>query len=182
MTATRTGGNAGFRCEPCTGRCHQLGLAPVGGDILFIEAIRTPGTGRLILTGLREVMRERPQAALSVVKNRAGDFGVGPLASTRVTFTCTSRRGPSPRMAECRCGHVRDQFARFGVTGWRDQGEGGSRFARRHPTCDVAGPQDFEDIPEEVHSGMSFVDTVDAAVAAALEPAAPASKTRATRV
>src|SRR5215510_12119535 len=49
-----------------------LAWTPVGGDILFIEATRTPGSGKLILTGqLCEVMRESAQAALSVVKNRA---------------------------------------------------------------------------------------------------------------
>ena len=50
-----------------------LAWTPVGGDILFIEATRMPGRGRLILTGqLGEVMRESAQAALSLVKSRAG--------------------------------------------------------------------------------------------------------------
>ena len=54
-----------------------LAWTPVGGDILFIEATRTPGSGRLILTGqLGEVMRESAQAALSVVKSRAADFDI----------------------------------------------------------------------------------------------------------
>ena len=36
-----------------------LAWTPVGGDILFIEATRAPGSGKLILTGqLGEVMRE----------------------------------------------------------------------------------------------------------------------------
>ncbi len=49
-----------------------LAWTPVGGDILFIEATRSPGSGKLILTGqLGEVMRESAQAALSLVKNRA---------------------------------------------------------------------------------------------------------------
>src|ERR1700730_5367695 len=49
-----------------------LAWTPVGGDILFIEATRMPGSGRLILTGqLGEVMKESAQAALSIVKNRA---------------------------------------------------------------------------------------------------------------
>ena len=43
-----------------------------GGDILFIEATRMPGNGRLILTGqLGDVMKESAQAALSLVKSRA---------------------------------------------------------------------------------------------------------------
>ena len=49
-----------------------LAWTPVGGDILFIEAARTPGSGRLILTGqLGDVMKESAQAALSLVKARS---------------------------------------------------------------------------------------------------------------
>ena len=54
-----------------------LAWTPVGGDILFIEATRVGGSGRLILTGqLGEVMRESAQAALSIVKNRATSLGI----------------------------------------------------------------------------------------------------------
>ena len=49
-----------------------LAWTPVGGDILFIEASRTAGSGRLILTGqLGDVMKESAQAALTLVKSRA---------------------------------------------------------------------------------------------------------------
>ena len=49
-----------------------LAWTPVGGDILFIEASRIAGTGRLILTGqLGDVMKESAQAALTLVKSRA---------------------------------------------------------------------------------------------------------------
>ncbi|HVZ52891.1 MAG TPA: endopeptidase La, partial [Pseudolabrys sp.] len=49
-----------------------LAWTPVGGDILFIEATRVHGHGKLILTGqLGDVMKESAQAALSIVKNRA---------------------------------------------------------------------------------------------------------------
>ncbi|MBI5802911.1 MAG: endopeptidase La [Verrucomicrobia bacterium] len=51
-----------------------VGLAwtPVGGDILFIEATRMTGTGKLILTGsLGDVMKESAQAALSYLRAQA---------------------------------------------------------------------------------------------------------------
>jgi ATP-dependent Lon protease len=49
-----------------------LAWTPMGGDILFIEATRVPGSGRLILTGqLGDVMKESAQAALSLVKSKA---------------------------------------------------------------------------------------------------------------
>jgi ATP-dependent Lon protease len=53
-----------------------LAWTPVGGDILFIEATRIPGSGRLILTGqLGDVMKESAQAALSLVKSQASRLG-----------------------------------------------------------------------------------------------------------
>mgnify|MGYP006281003597 CR=1 FL=1 len=56
-----------------------LAWTPVGGDILFIEAARMPGHGKLILTGqLGDVMKESAQAALSLVKARCGELGIDP--------------------------------------------------------------------------------------------------------
>lgn len=54
-----------------------LAWTPAGGDILFIEASRVPGSGKLILTGqLGEVMKESAQAALSLVKAKLRDLGI----------------------------------------------------------------------------------------------------------
>ena len=54
-----------------------LAWTPVGGDILFIEASASRGTGRMRLTGkLGDVMRESAQAALSWVKANADDLGI----------------------------------------------------------------------------------------------------------
>ena len=56
-----------------------LGLAwtPVGGDILFIEATRMPGTGRLTLTGsLGDVMKESAQTALSYLRSQSSPLNL----------------------------------------------------------------------------------------------------------
>lgn len=54
-----------------------LAWTPVGGDILFIEAAVSRGSGRMILTGqLGDVMKESAQAALSYVKGNADDWGI----------------------------------------------------------------------------------------------------------
>jgi ATP-dependent Lon protease len=56
-----------------------LAWTRVGGDILFIEATRTDGAGRLILTGqLGDVMKESAQAALTLVKSRTASLGLSP--------------------------------------------------------------------------------------------------------
>ncbi len=54
-----------------------LAWTEVGGDTLIIEALRTPGKGKVISTGkLGVVMQESVQAALSYVRGRAEDFGI----------------------------------------------------------------------------------------------------------
>jgi ATP-dependent Lon protease len=56
-----------------------LAWTPVGGDILFVEATKIPGEGRLHLTGqLGEVMKESAQAAWSLIKSRAQALGIEP--------------------------------------------------------------------------------------------------------
>jgi len=61
----------------------QIGVATglawtaVGGDILFIEALRMKGKGNLSLTGqLGEVMKESAQAAYSYAKSRAKELEI----------------------------------------------------------------------------------------------------------
>jgi ATP-dependent Lon protease len=65
------------------GRAPEVGVAtglawtPVGGDIMFIEAIRMPGKGQITLTGqLGDVMKESAQAAWSLLRARAGALGI----------------------------------------------------------------------------------------------------------
>ncbi|MFC1513871.1 endopeptidase La [candidate division KSB1 bacterium] len=55
-----------------TGVATGLAWTPVGGDILFIEATKMPGKGKLQITGkIGDVMRESAEAALSFVKSKA---------------------------------------------------------------------------------------------------------------
>jgi len=65
------------------GRAPEIGVAtglawtPVGGDIMFIEAIRMPGKGQITLTGqLGDVMKESAQAAWSLLRARASALGI----------------------------------------------------------------------------------------------------------
>ena len=56
--------------QPRAGVVTGLAWTPVGGDILYIETMLTPGKGELILTGqLGDVMKESARIALSLVKS-----------------------------------------------------------------------------------------------------------------
>ena len=71
------------------GRAPEVGVAtglawtPVGGDIMFIEAIQMPGKGQITLTGqLGDVMKESAQAAWSLLRARAAGLGIPPESFT----------------------------------------------------------------------------------------------------
>jgi len=83
-----------------------LAWTPVGGDILFIEATRMPGNGKLILTGqLGDVMKESAQAAHSLVKARSESLGIAPELLEKsdihvhVPAGATPKDGPSAGVA-----------------------------------------------------------------------------------
>jgi ATP-dependent Lon protease len=60
-----------------TGVSTGLAWTSVGGEILFIEATRMFGTGKLQLTGqLGDVMKESAHAALSYVRTNAEKYGI----------------------------------------------------------------------------------------------------------
>lgn len=66
-----------------TGESDRLGVTTglvwtdAGGDIIFVEAAKMKGSGKLILTGsLGNVMRESAQAALSYIRSNASVFNI----------------------------------------------------------------------------------------------------------
>jgi ATP-dependent Lon protease len=77
-----------------------LAWTSVGGDILFIEASRTPGTGKLILTGqLGDVMKESAQAALTLAKVLTGETLEKTDIHVHVPAGATPKDGPSAGVA-----------------------------------------------------------------------------------
>jgi ATP-dependent Lon protease len=183
-----------------------LAWTPVGGDILFIEATRIPGGGRLILTGqLGEVMRESAQAALSIVKNRAASIGIdeGRLGKSDIHIHIPAgaipKDGPSAGVAMFLAlvsllteRTVRNDTAMTGeislrglvlpVGGIKEKIIAAHRAGIKRVMLPARNRKDFEDIPEEVRGELEFVwlERVDEAIAAALEPkveSVPESKT-----
>src|SRR4029079_11239280 len=54
-----------------------LRVAGVGGDVLFVEAASTAGSGGLVLTGqLGDVMKESARIALTYIKSHAPQFAI----------------------------------------------------------------------------------------------------------
>jgi len=171
-----------------------LAWTPVGGDILFIEATRTPGGGRLILTGqLGEVMRESAQAALSVVKNRAAAFGIdaarfeksdihvhvpagatpkdGPSAGVAMFMALVSLMSDRPvRSDTAMTGEISLRGLVLPVGGIKEKVVAAARAGIERVMLPARNRRDFEDIPDEVRKTMEFVwlETVDDAVASAL--------------
>ncbi len=75
-----------------------LAWTSAGGDILFVEASRNSGSGKLILTGqLGDVMKESAQAALTLVKSRAKKFGMDPTSFEKMDVHVHVPAGAIPK-------------------------------------------------------------------------------------
>jgi ATP-dependent Lon protease len=172
-----------------------LAWTPVGGDILFIEATRVPGSGRLILTGqLGEVMRESAQAALSIVKNRAEALGIDPARFEKadihihVPAGAIPKDGPSAGVAmfialvslltdrtvrsdTAMTGEISLRGLVLPVGGIREKVVAAHRAGITRVMLPARNRKDFEDIPESTRTQLEFVwlEQVDQAVASALE-------------
>ncbi|HKG00437.1 MAG TPA: endopeptidase La, partial [Xanthobacteraceae bacterium] len=178
-----------------------LAWTPVGGDILFIEATRVPGGGKLILTGqLGEVMRESGQAALSIVKNRAAALGIDETRFEKsdihihVPAGAIPKDGPSAGVAMFMAlvsllteRTVRNDTAMTGeislrglvlpVGGIKEKVVAAAGAGIKRVMLPARNQKDYEDIPDDARTGLEFVwlERVDEAVAAALE-APPADR------
>jgi ATP-dependent Lon protease len=172
-----------------------LAWTPVGGDILFIEATRMPGGGRLILTGqLGDVMKESAQAAFSLVKTRAASLGVDPALFERsdihvhVPAGATPKDGPSAgvamytALASLLTGRtVRSDTAMTGeislrglvlpVGGIKEKVVAAARAGLTRVMLPARNRRDYEEIPEDARNRLEFIwlERVEEAIAAALE-------------
>ncbi|MHC8509653.1 MAG: endopeptidase La [Rhodospirillales bacterium] len=75
-----------------------LAWTEVGGELLSIEAVMTPGKGKMTITGkLGDVMTESIQAARSFVHSRAVQFGIHPKIFTKRDFHLHVPEGATPK-------------------------------------------------------------------------------------
>jgi ATP-dependent Lon protease len=173
-----------------------LAWTPSGGDILFVEAAKVSGNGKLILTGqLGDVMKESAQAALSLVKARASALGVDPAAFEKsdihvhVPAGAIPKDGPSAGVAmfialsSLLTGRtVRSDTAMTGeislrglvlpIGGVKNKVLAAVRAGITTVLLPERNRKDFEDVPEAARKAVRFVwlSTVDDAIEAALEP------------
>uniref|UniRef100_UPI003C797132 S16 family serine protease n=1 Tax=Roseomonas chloroacetimidivorans TaxID=1766656 RepID=UPI003C797132 len=174
-----------------------LAWTPVGGDILFIEATRAPGSGKLILTGqLGEVMRESAQAALSLVKNKATTFGIdvrlfeksdihihvpagatpkdGPSAGVAMfTALVSLLTGRTARSDTAMTGEISLRGLVLPVGGIKEKVVAAARAGLSRVMLPARNRRDWDDIPKNARDGLEFVwlERVEDAIAAALDPA-----------
>jgi ATP-dependent Lon protease len=175
-----------------------LAWTPVGGDILFVEAARMPGAGKLILTGqLGEVMKESAQAALSLVKARSSELGVSPELLEKsdihihVPAGATPKDGPSAGVAMFVAlaslltrRPVRSDVAMTGeislrglvlpIGGVKEKVLAALRAGIGTVMLPARNQRDLEEIPADAKEKLRFVwvEQVDQALATALSPVA----------
>ena len=172
-----------------------LAWTPVGGDILFIEATRTPGRGGLILTGqLGEVMRESAQAAMSLVKSRAASLGVEPEmfekndVHVHVPAGATPKDGPSAGVAmyvalaslltnrtvrsdTAMTGEISLRGLVLPVGGIKEKVVAAAAAGVTRVMLPARNRRDYDEIPQGARDRLEFIwlERVDDAIAAALE-------------
>ncbi len=160
-----------------------LGLAwtAVGGDILFIEAARMPGTGGVKVTGqLGEVMNESAALALSYVRSHASELGIdserfrqmdlhlhfpagavrkdGPSAGVTVTTAIISlltERSVRTRLAMT--GEMTLRGEVLPVGGIREKVIAAHRAGVRTVIVPERNRADVAEIPEVARRGLTFV-------------------------
>lgn len=174
-----------------------LAWTPVGGDILFIEASRVSGRGGMILTGqLGEVMRESVQAAMTLVKSKATQLGIDPQLFEKsdihvhVPAGATPKDGPSAGVAMFTAltslltnRTVRSDTAMTGeislrglvlpVGGIKEKMVAAAAAGLKRVMLPARNKRDYDDIPKSARDNLEFIwlERVDEAIAAALEPA-----------
>ena len=167
-----------------------LAWTPVGGDILFIEATRVPGSGKLILTGqLGDVMKESAQAALTLAKMYIGealnkaDLHVhvpagatpkdGPSAGVAMFLALVSLLADKPVRADvAMTGEISLRGLVLPIGGVKNKVLAAVRAGITTVMLPERNKKDFEDVPEAARNAVRFVwlSNVDDAIEAALEP------------
>lgn len=173
--------NEGALKKDQVGIVTGLAWTAVGGDILFVEALRTKGKGKLILTGqIGEVMQESAQAAFSYAKARAKDLGIpddavenfdihihlpegaipkdGPSAGITMATALVSVLAQRPvRKDVAMTGEITLRGNVLPVGGVKEKLLAARRAKIKTVILPEPNQRDLEDLPPEVMTDLSFV-------------------------
>jgi ATP-dependent Lon protease len=177
-----------------------LAWTPVGGDVLFVEAIDYPGDGKLQITGqLGDVMKESAAAALSYVRARNGEMPPdwfethdvhlhvpagaipkdGPSAGiTMATALASLVTGRPVRSDTAMTGEITLTGNVLPIGGLKEKALAAQRAGINRLIVPRRNESDIDDIPEPLRRKMKFtlVDTVDEVLDAALQKRAQRSR------
>ncbi|HHY88170.1 MAG TPA: endopeptidase La [Chloroflexi bacterium] len=176
-----------------------LAWTPVGGQVLFIEATRMPGSKGFITTGsVGKVMQESSQAALSYVRSRAESLGIDPAIFEKsdihlhIPSGAQPKDGPSAGVTMATAlvslltgkvvnpdvgmtGEITLRGQVLPIGGVKEKVLAAHSAGLKTVVLPKLNEPDLEDIPEEIQKQMNFVtvETVDEVlkVALDLEPA-----------
>ena len=179
-----------------SGVATGLAWTPVGGDILFIEATRMPGSGKLLLTGsLGEVMKESAQTALTYLRSQAKalklDFNDSEKQDIHIHVPAgaTPKDGPSAgvtivaalaslllqrlvRSDVAMTGEISLRGRVLPVGGIKEKVLAASRAGIRHVILPEQNRKDWVDVPAEVREKVKahFVHHISQVFPLALRP------------
>jgi ATP-dependent Lon protease len=179
---------------PEVGVVTGLAWTAAGGELLFIEALRMNGKGRLIITGhLGDVMKESVNAAYSYVRSRAQELNIpesdfseidvhvhfpvgavpkdGPSAGAAVTLAVASTLSSLPvRHDIAMTGEVTLRGKVLEVGGIKEKVLAAYRAGLREVIMPAGNERDLRDVPDDVRSNMEFhfVERMDQVMALAL--------------
>ncbi|NUQ20265.1 MAG: endopeptidase La, partial [Gemmatimonadaceae bacterium] len=182
--------------EPEIGVVTGLAWTATGGELMTIESLRMPGSGRLTVTGqLGDVMRESVDAALSYVRSRAAQLGIdekefresdihihlpagaipkdGPSAGITLTLAIASVLSRRPvRRDLAMTGEVTLRGRVLEIGGVKEKVLAAYRAGIRELIMPKANEKDLRDVPEEVrqHVRFMFVEKMDEVLRIALLP------------
>jgi ATP-dependent Lon protease len=195
---------------PEVGVVTGLAWTAAGGELMFIEALRMPGSGRLIITGmLGEVMRESVNAAYSYVRSRGAELRIteedfrehdihvhfpvgaipkdGPSAGIAVTLAIASTLSDRPvRHDIAMTGEVTLRGKVLEIGGVKEKVLAAHRAGIRDVILPRGNERDLRDVPVDVRTNITFhfVDRMDEVLDLALyngQPTAVAARAGAAR-
>ena len=162
-----------------------LAWTAVGGDILFIEAIKTRGKGNLVLTGqLGDVMKESGQAAFSYAKANAKALGIveedfenfdihvhipegaipkdGPSAGiTMATALVSVLAGRKVRKDVAMTGEITLRGNVLPIGGVKEKLLAATRAKIKTVILPTPNERSLEDLPQEIKKDLNFIFVED---------------------